>query len=294
MKNELSLSPVVDGRPLHIGTGFTALNFDESQFGGRADPVVMLDHFHMTQPTFAPHPHAGLSAVTYVLEESASPHVNYDSLGHEGPIRPGALHWLAAGRGAIHTEQPEGEAPHVHALQIFVNLPARLKRMAPRVVHLEPEDVPVYEAPGQRVRVVLGDAFGLSSPATAALPQPFCLLDVALAAGSRFNLALPAAWGGMLYVMTGEVAVLQGDHAWTLHAGQAMGASLSAEASVPELPLCLQVGAAGPARLIWLGGLQLREPLVKQGPFVMNTGEQMQQAISDYQQGRFGTLRWPR
>lgn len=294
MTNELSLSPVVDGRPLHIGAGFTALNFDESQFSGRADPVVMLDHFHMTQPTFAPHPHAGLSAVTYVLEESPSPHVNYDSLGHEGPIRPGALHWLASGRGAIHTEQPEGASPHVHALQIFVNLPARLKAMAPRVVHLEPEDVPVFEAPGQRVRVVLGDAFGLRSAATAALPQPFALLDVTLAPGRRFTHALPAGWGGLLYVLSGELAVLQGDQAWALHSGQAIGAALPAEASVPEASLLVQAGDGGPVRLIWLGGLSLREPLVKQGPFVMNTAAQMQQAITDYQQGRFGTLRWPR
>lgn len=294
MKNELSLSPVVEGRPLHIGAGFNALNFDESQFGGHADPVVMLDHFHMTSPTFAPHPHAGLSAVTYVLPESRSAHVNYDSLGHEGPIHPGALHWLAAGRGAVHTEQPEGESPHVEALQIFVNLPSGLKGMPPRVVHLEADDVPVFEASGLRVRVVLGEALGLSSPATSALPQPFGLLDITLAPGAAFSPTLPAGWGGLLYALAGEVMVQHGAQAVLLQQGQALGLSLTSEALQPEATLPLRAGDREPARLIWLRGLSLREPLVKQGPFVMNTAAQMQQAIIDYQQGRFGTLRWPR
>lgn len=294
MTNELSQSPVVDGRPLRIGTGFTALNFDEGLFDGRVDPVVMLDHFHMMAPTFAPHPHAGLSAVTYVFEDSRSPHVNYDSLGHDGPIRPGALHWLAAGRGAVHTEQPEGDQPHVHALQIFVNLPSGLKQGVPRVVHLEPEDVPVFEAPGLRVRVVLGESQGLRSPATAALPQPFTLLDACLDAGAVLTHALPNGWGAMVYVVAGQCTVQPEVQAVRLIQGQALGLALPREAALAQAPLVLQAGSGGPARVVLLSGWSLREPLVKQGPFVMNTAEQMQQAIADYQQGHFGTFLWPR
>ncbi|MGL5321039.1 MAG: pirin family protein, partial [Aeromonas veronii] len=119
MTRRLTLSAPVKGQPLRIGSGFEASHFGEHFFNGLIDPVAMVDHFQMTAPTFEPHPHAGISAVTYLFEDSTSPHVNYDSLGNQGPIEPGALHWLAAGRGAVHTEQPEGASPYVHALQIF-------------------------------------------------------------------------------------------------------------------------------------------------------------------------------
>jgi hypothetical protein len=135
-------SEIADPRPfmashdLVIGDFFRAKHFGEQEFNGLIDPVVMLDHFHMTGPTFDPHPHAGISAVTYVFEDATGAHVNYDSLGNRGPINPGALHWFAAGRGAVHTEQPEGDGRHVHALQIFVNMPASKKLNAPNAVHV--------------------------------------------------------------------------------------------------------------------------------------------------------------
>lgn len=156
MTRRLTLSAPVKGQPLRIGSGFEASHFGEHFFNGRIDPVVMVDHFQMTAPTFEPHPHAGISAVTYLFEDSTAPHVNYDSLGNQGPIEPGALHWLAAGRGAVHTEQPEGASPYVHALQIFVNLPANQKMASPFAVHAAAATIPEFHGEGVRVRVVAG------------------------------------------------------------------------------------------------------------------------------------------
>ena len=156
MPNNVRVSTGIAGHSVVIGDAFRATHFDEQEFGGLIDPVVMLDHFHMTGPTFAPHPHAGISAVTYMFEDAIGAHVNYDSLGNHGPINPGALHWFAAGRGAVHTEQPEGDGRHVHALQIFVNLPAGKKLSAPYAVHVEANDIPEFNSPGVRVRVVTG------------------------------------------------------------------------------------------------------------------------------------------
>jgi len=289
---ETVISDEVPGHPMRIGDSFTALHWSEDFFAGAVDPVVMVDHFHMTAATFPPHPHAGISAVTYVFEDSASPHVNYDSLGNHQPIHPGALHWFVAGRGAVHTEQPEGPGAHVHALQIFVNLPASKKHLTPCAVHLEPAEIPEYTAPGVRVRVVLGQSQGLAQPATARLPEPFTLLDGFLEAGAAFGHSLPAAWSAMVCLVSGRVDVEVAGRRVPLSEGHAIGITRPGQATEAGLPLRV-LAQGGPAHWVLLSGPALREPLVKQGPFVMNTLEQMRESIASYQQGLFGQLRWP-
>ncbi|AMO95472.1 pirin family protein [Collimonas fungivorans] len=284
MSKKISVSPVVAGHEMRIGQGFNAIHFAENDFQGMIDPVVMLDHFHMTVPTFEPHPHAGISAVTYVFEDSASPHHNYDSLGNQGPIHGGDLHWFVAGRGAVHTEQPEGENPHVHALQIFVNLPAIQKMIAPHAVHVDAADMPVFQAPGVRVRVVAGESQGLHSPAQ--LPQPFTLLDGFLEAGGTFEHTVPVGWNAMIYAVQGTLGVSMDAFACTqqLTAGQALGTS---EANTVRL------AAADPAHFVILSGPALAEPMVKHGPLVMNTLEQMNERLRAYRRGEFGRLELP-
>lgn len=279
------LSAAVEGHPMTLGKGFTALHFSEDKFNGLIDPVVMVDHFHMTSPTFEPHPHAGISAVTYVFEDTRGVHYNYDSLGNFGPIRPGDLHWFAAGRGAVHTEQPEGDQkPHVHALQIFVNLPAAMKFDEPYAVHVNAEDMPELRTEGCRVRVVAGETHGLRSPA--GLPRPFTLLDAYLDAGQRFNHDLAAGWNAMICVVSGSVVVRQGESERVLRAGQSLGCGAVAAAR-------LVIEARGDAHFALLAGEALKEPLVKYGPFVMNTQEQMAERIEAYRNGEFGTLEMP-
>ena len=219
-----TMTGVVKGQPIRIGSGFSALHFGEDMFSGLIDPVVMVDHFEMTIPTFDPHPHAGISAVTYMFEDSTAPHVNYDSLGNHMPIEPGALHWLAAGRGAIHTEQPEGANPRVHALQIFVNLPADRKAIEPFAVHVESQDIPELQGPGLRVRVVLGETFGIRQPATDALPEPFTLLDGFLSSSAVFHHAVPEGWNAMVCVIEGRMTVDFDGSAVDLAPGEAIGA----------------------------------------------------------------------
>ncbi|SFB84464.1 pirin family protein [Collimonas sp. OK412] len=284
MNQRASVSPAVAGHEMRIGQGFNARHFAENDFQGMIDPVIMLDHFHMTTPTFEPHPHAGISAVTYVFEDSASPHHNYDSLGNRGPIHAGDLHWFVAGRGAVHTEQPEGENPHVHALQIFVNLPAAQKMIDPHATHVDAADVPVFQAPGVRVRVVTGESQGLRSPAR--LPQPFTLLDGFLEAGGTFEHAIPAGWNAMVYAVQGTLSLSVDAFACTqpLAEGRALGAT---EASA------IRLAAPDAAHFVILSGPALREPMVKHGPLVMNSIEQMDDRLSAYRRGEFGQLAMP-
>lgn len=284
MNEPLHISEIVAGHDMKIGDGFNAKHFAESAFHGLVDPVIMVDHFHMTAPTFDPHPHAGISAVTYMFEDSTSPHVNYDSLGNQGPIDPGDLHWFIAGRGAVHTEQPEGENPHVHALQIFVNLPAAKKLVDPHAVHVDSADIPEFRGNGVRVRVVTGESQGVVSPAV--LPEPFTLLDGFLEIGAVFEHVVPAGWNAMVYAVQGRL---------TLSAGSDATRQVLVEASALGVggAATLRLAAAGSAHFVILSGPALNEPLVKHGPLVMNTREQMNDRLQAYQRGEFGRLELP-
>lgn len=280
MDKKTHSTDVIPGHALVIGQGFQALQVAEQHFGGLIDPVVMMDHFHMTAPTFEPHPHAGMSAVTYVFEDSVGHHMNYDSIGNHGPIRPGDLHWMVAGRGVVHTEQPEGQGLHIHALQIFVNLPAAKKFIEPHAVHVDAADMPEFRAPGVRVRVVAGDTHGLSSPA--ALPEPFTLLDGFLDADTSFDYVLNADWNALVYVVKGSIALSIGAESKMLAAGQAVG--------IGRAPATLSLAAQGEAHFVILSGRALKEPVVKHGPFVMNTPEQIDDRIAAYRRGDFGSI----
>ncbi|MEM0552785.1 MULTISPECIES: pirin-like C-terminal cupin domain-containing protein [Aeromonas] len=266
MTRRLTLSDPVKGQPLRIGSGFEAHHFGEHFFNGLIDPVVMVDHFQMTAPTFEPHPHAGISAVTYLFEDSTSPHVNYDSLGNQGPIEPGALHWLAAGRGAVHTEQPEGASPYVHAAAATI---------------------PEFHGEGVRVRVVAGHSNGITAPHSAELPQPFTLLDGNSEPGSRFTHLLAAGWNAMIYPLTGSLTFQAEGERHLIPAGHGMAVSLSADGGEA---VALQLEATEPCHFVLLSGQALNEPLVKHGPFVMNSHDAIADRLHAYQRGEFGQL----
>lgn len=282
------ISAVVAGHDMTIRDGFRAKHFGEQSFAGLMDPVVMLDHFHMSAPTFAPHPHAGISAVTYMFEDALGAHVNYDSLGNHGPIHPGALHWFAAGRGAVHTEQPEGDGHHVHALQIFVNLPASQKYDAPYAFDVAPSEIPEVLAPGVRVRVVCGSSNGVTAAKNAELPRPFTLLDGFLTEGAVFRHDLSRGGNATVCVISGRLDVDVAGETRRLSAGEALGIGLQAHATHDALSLALHAGPD--THFVVLGGPAINEPIAKHGPFVMNTVEQLNDRIAAFRRGEFGEL----
>ncbi len=208
--HSLHVTHPTKGVPHAIGKHFDARSFHEDQYGGAINPLLMVDHFRMTEPTFGPHRHVGFSAVTYVFEDSRSPHLNSDSLGNDLPIHPGALHWMVAGRGVEHDEWPGGENPEVHGLQFFVNLPAGKRNIDPYAVHVEPDDVPEYRTEGVRIRVVAGELDGFRSPVQ--LPQPFFIFDAFLDAGASTDLPTQAGWSAWLYVLDGSIQINVDDH----------------------------------------------------------------------------------
>lgn len=273
-----AITAVQHAETMTRGTGFEALSFIHRQLDGLMDPLIMVDHFTMTEPTFAPHAHAGISAVSVLFEDSTGSFRNRDSLGNDIELAPGDLYWLKAARGAVHDEAPT-PGSRTHALQIFVNLPADRKLDAPGARHVPATEMPVIEGPGHRVRVMTGKSNGVTGAAPPALP--FTILDIALQAdGSFTHYAEPgdAIW---LHVIRGEIEVDLDGIRYRLDRDTAL-ATHGAE------QIRLLSGEGGQAVL--LGGSPLREPFVQKGPFAMRDTDQLEAVIAAHAAGELGSV----
>jgi redox-sensitive bicupin YhaK (pirin superfamily) len=264
------------------GDGFAAAQLHPSMLGGGMDPYLQIDAFALSEPFFAPHPHAGFSAVTYILPESPTGFINRDSLGGRQRIAPGALHWTTAGRGVQHEEVPEMRGTAVLGLQMFINLAARDKRMAPGFIHLEPDEMPVHRSDGALARVVFGSSNGLSSPAR--IPTVGArLIDIELAPGGTFVQALEPSENCFLWVFGGSAVAVTPD-------GDRLLSTFDFAGYAPAGTRVLLRGGLEGARIALCGGPPLDEPVVASGPFVMSSAAQIEQAITEYRSGAMGQL----
>lgn len=274
------LGKAVSGTSQVIGTGFTAHHFSEEMFDGGMDPLLMVDDFVMVAPTFPPHLHAGISAVTAMFEDSVGEFLNRDTLGHNIALRAGDLYWLAAASGAVHEEQPSAGA-RTHALQIFVNLPARLKQEPARSLLVRAEDVPVLEVPGHRVRVLLGRSGKVVG--AEGTPEETTMLDGVLEPDGRFAHILADRHQAWVYAVSGELTVRCLDETQALEAGSA-----TTIAARPEADVVLEAGE--PAHFVLIAAKPIREAFVKHGPLVMSTAADVQRTLASYADGRFGRI----
>jgi redox-sensitive bicupin YhaK (pirin superfamily) len=247
------------------------------------DPFVSFEHFHMTEPTFAPHPHAGLSAVTYLFERSDGALVSRESSGVVCRIDPGAVRWMEAGRGMMHEESPLERGRDCHGIQILVNLAAADKSVAPRFFHLQAQEVPeLAPHPGARVRVLCGEAGGVQSPFAPC--SPVTLLDVFLAPGVAFAQTFAADHDAFVVVLEGRGEVGLPPDAVPLDPDTAAAFSARGDTVVTR------AGEAGLHVLI-AAGRPFGEPVVFEGPFVMTSHEEIVAAWARHAAGEMGRLR---
>ena len=213
-----SIVQVVPAASFSKGQGFTAYSVGQQQLGAAIAPFLQLDHYFMTQPTFAEHPHQGFSAVTYLFEDSEGSFFNEDSQGDRSTIAPGDLHWTQAGSGIRHNETPIEPGKMCHGIQMFVDLPIADKSLPAKAFHLTAAQISVYTTDsGGRVRVIVGEANGVISPLNISTKIRF--LDVILPANSsiwhwlRTGLAIGAlvfaSWGLLLPKDGGDSIVIQ-------------------------------------------------------------------------------------
>lgn len=263
--------------------GFVARSLRSSMLD--LDPFLSIDEFHMSRPTFPPHPHAGFSAVTYLFEESKGAFVNRDSLGDRSRIGPGALHWTQAGRGMMHEEIPEEPGVDCHGLQMFVNL-ARADKMAPPAAfHVDAEQVPVHETEGARIRVLSGSLYGKTAPLLE-LRTKVLLLDVSLEPGARLVLDVPPNDTLFALAVAGDgTADPEGALLSSREGSSARAVGFSADGTTIVL-----TANSGGLHVVVGGGRPIGEPVVFGGPFAMNDAEQIQDAFERYRRGDMGRL----
>jgi redox-sensitive bicupin YhaK (pirin superfamily) len=278
------LQRVIAAQRTSDGAGVTLYrSLGQSAFA-RLDPFLMLDEFGSDRPEeyiagFPPHPHRGFQTVTYMLEGHM---LHEDHLGHRGHLKTGGVQWMTAGRGIIHSEMPQQEHGLMRGFQLWINLPAREKMCPATYEDIEAERIPTVSAGGATIKLIAGSiergGEKITGPVTGVTTQPI-FFDVALAAGAKFSEGLPASHSAYLYVFEGELSIAKPGGGLTSLPKRHGGVLGEGESLVVE------AGGEG-ARFLLLAAAPLGEPIVQYGPFVMNTREEIDQAIRDYQSGR--------
>jgi hypothetical protein len=242
------------------------------------DPFLLFDHFAFNDPVEGPirgfpmHPHRGIETVTYILKGSVN---HRDSLGNAGLIGPGDIQWMTSGGGILHEEMPHrGPDGLIVGFQLWVNLPAALKMIRPNYQGVSTADIPPAKGPGWIARVVAGELVGVSGPVKEIAANPV-YLEVAMEIGAKFTLPISEDYTALVYVFDGQATF--GD--------QEVGA---VEMVVLEKGSRIEIHTGEtPVRFILMTGAPIREPIVPYGPFVMNTREEIQQALIDLRNGTF-------
>ncbi len=286
------IEQIFKGAPFHmVGDGFRVSNYFPSatDFEKRMSPFFLLDY----HPPFkyeatdnerrgvGPHPHRGFETVTIAYEGAVAHH---DSAGNSGIIYPGDVQWMTAGSGILHNEYHEknfaAAGGTMHMMQIWVNLPKKFKMTAPKYQGIETKQIPDVALPKNagRVRVIagsFGDAKGPGSTFT-----PVNMFDLRLVAGGEVRIPLPKTHNAAILVQEGRVKV-NGE----ANAG-VMDSVLFKNDGGDEIVLLAQTDAT----VLVLSGEPIEEPLYHYGPFLMNTKDEINQAITDFQAGKFGYL----
>lgn len=277
------IEALVAGTPTSDGAGVKLSRVLTNQWQRRLDPFLMLDHFGSDKPDdyiagFPDHPHRGFETVTIMLQGRMR---HRDSGGHEGLITDGGVQWMTAASGLVHSETPEQSEGRMDGFQLWLNLHSSDKMGPIGYRDIEDTDIPRWQGEGATVRVIAGHCQGVTGAMQRPKTEPV-VLDITLQPQVRFEQALPSTMNAFLYLHTGTV-VVQGKEA---RARNMAVLSNPAESD----GVALSAGAQG-ARLLLIAGQPLKEPIAQYGPFVMNTREELMQAVEDYQAGRLGTIR---
>ena len=266
------------GKKIAIGDGFSAKSYRHAEFSGLMDPLIMVDHFVMTKPTFGTHAHAGLSAVTVMFEDSEGTFLNRDSLGNDIDLAPGDLYWFKAARGALHNEEPRPGA-RTHALQVFVNLPEERRHSAPASFHISAKDIP--RVPGDRAsaRLVLGKSNGVAG--ASAPDVPLTLLDIDIQAGGQFAHKGENGQHAWILAIEGSPTVTWNAASTVLQSGTAI-----ALAGATDISISSELGA----HAVLFMGHPLREAFVQRGPYAMGSEAELDAVEASYRAGRLGSI----
>lgn len=284
--------PTLEGAGVHLHRGFGFQQVPEF------DPFLLLDDFRADNPAdylkgFPWHPHRGIETITYVLAGKVD---HGDSLGNRGVITPGDVQWMTAGSGIIHQEMPQGDDQgRMYGFQLWANLPASHKMMAPRYRDVPHTRIPEVSLPqGVKVKIICGRVNGVAGPVQDIVTDPE-YLDVSMPAGSEFRHPIQPGHTAFAYVIQGEGYF---DPERDAYAHEVIGGNyfdfdrrcVCGNQTVVFYGDGAEVAIAAPAspvRFLLVSGRPIGEPVAWYGPIVMNTQEELRLAFQEYQQGTF-------
>ena len=287
-----TLDHVIESQPTSDGAGVKLRRSLGSQRGLHVDPFLMLDEFYSDNPDdyiagFPPHPHRGFETVTYMLDG----HMRHeDHLGNRGDLGPGDVQWMTAARGIIHSEMPQQSEGRMRGFQLWLNLPSNEKMKPAAYQDIPSSRIPVVQlAGGGSVKVIAGtlelDGVATAGPINNGDPTRITTdplyVDVRLPAGRAFTAPLAAGRSAFLYVYEGSAQV--GD------SGAARALPNRAAGVLSDGDTLRVTAGEGGVQFLLLAAKPLREPVVQYGPFVMNTRQEIEQAVADYRDGRLGS-----
>lgn len=277
---------LITGQATQDGAGVKLTRVLTQDLQQRLDPFLMLDNFASDDPDdygagFPDHPHRGFETVTYMI---AGRMRHKDSAGNEGLLQNGGVQWMTTGRGLVHSEMPEQEAGVMEGFQLWLNLPGKDKLCTPWYRDIQSAEIPEVTTPaGVQVRVIAGESHGVAGAVQRAHTEPV-YLDLHLPAGASFSQPLAATHNAFVYVYRGAVEIVDAAgqvsavplHRMAILANEGDGVTLRAAAGHAD------------TRALLIAGRPLGEPIAQYGPFVMNTREELMQAVDDFRNGRLG------
>lgn len=243
------------------------------------DPFLLFDHFGSDNPDdyiagFPMHPHRGIETITYMLKGRMR---HKDSTGRSGTIEAGDVQWMSAGRGIMHEEMPELEGGHLSGFQMWVNLPASDKMNPADYQEYRADEIESFEHEGHSIRLVCGELLGHTGPVTKVSRKP---LLAEIEVKGELNLLLESEHAALMYVFEGELEVVADEP------------NSTQKITAPQLVVLSQgdelvLRSENPARFMLASGAALNEPMVRWGPFVMNTREEIEQTLQELKSGAF-------
>ena len=293
VKRIISSKPTMDGAGVHLRRAF---GFGDTK---EFDPFLLLDDFRNDRPDdyragFPWHPHRGIETITYVLAGNVE---HRDSLGNRGDLGAGDVQWMTAGRGILHQEMPQGDTHgRMHGFQLWANLPSTHKMTAPRYQDIKAADIPeIVDDDGTRVRIVCGDFWGKRGPVEGVAADPH-YLDVFVPPGKRKTLKVETERHAFAYVFDGAGSFRAASQPQgVLTERQVDGNEIIVRETVGDRSLVLfdsgdevtvQADEQG-IRFLLVSGKPIEEPVAWYGPIVMNTQDELKQAVADLRNGTF-------
>jgi redox-sensitive bicupin YhaK (pirin superfamily) len=282
--NNRVISQIIEPQLVVEGAGVLLRRSIAPRQSNEHDPFLLFDHFAFNDPAEGPirgfpmHPHRGIETVTYMLEGSVN---HRDSLGNSGLIGAGDVQWMTSGSGILHEEMPRrGPSGNIYGFQLWVNLPAAQKMSQPRYQEVNAAAIPTIQKDGAKIRLVAGEIDGMRGSVTRIAASPL-YMEVELAPASRFVYPIPSGHTALAYVFEGS-GQFAGDP--TTGSGRTIEAVRMIKFGEGDQ---LEVKSEAGIRFMLIAGAPFKEPIVPYGPFVMNTVEEIQQALADLRNGTF-------